>query len=418
VGGQRMEFNPASTQKPMKPEDFPKGSTTLHLLDFANFMKTPIDTAWLEGETDLEFLAFYNADFGSPLSLRGMKKLAFLRLTGSATPFTDEQMLQWPQLPSLTTLYIQGAFGNQGLRVLCERCPKLEELQLYTLRLEEGALQPLRLLKGLKSFVVDGGALPSSELTSLAAAQKLQWLRLANLSTTGLVLPDLPELISMEVNTSDLRDENLASIASHKKLTRLILPVNRLTDQGLLKLAALTKLTELDLSNNAITGATFDVFGAFKSLASVRIANAQLTDASFAKFPALGSLRVAALDNNPALGDTAAAALARCKALTLLNLNLTGITDVGLQVLCNSLRDLTGIYLDASKVTDAGIPALKRLDALGELSLAQTSITDASVEHLKGIKTLRVLNVSASKVTPEKVAELRKALPQCNVIFQ
>ena len=43
-------------------------------------------------------------------------------------------------------------------------------------------------------------------------------------------------------------------------------------------------------------------------------------------------------------------------------------------------------------------------------------LTDASLEHLKALKSLKRLELQNTKVTAAGVAELHKALPQCQIV--
>jgi len=45
-------------------------------------------------------------------------------------------------------------------------------------------------------------------------------------------------------------------------------------------------------------------------------------------------------------------------------------------------------------------------------------VTDARLKHLAGMKKMEVLLLNKTQVTAEGVAELQKALPNCNIYWR
>lgn len=68
------------------------------------------------------------------------------------------------------------------------------------------------------------------------------------------------------------------------------------------------------------------------------------------------------------------------------------------------------------KLTDAGLVHLKALKKLRVLDLEDTAVTDGALVHLLSLKTLRMLNLRGTQVTDRGVEEIRRALPDCEVI--
>jgi len=56
------------------------------------------------------------------------------------------------------------------------------------------------------------------------------------------------------------------------------------------------------------------------------------------------------------------------------------------------------------------------LTKLEQLHLWDTKITDAGREHLTGLTNLEQIELSQTPVTDASVAELKMALPKCNVL--
>jgi hypothetical protein len=81
------------------------------------------------------------------------------------------------------------------------------------------------------------------------------------------------------------------------------------------------------------------------------------------------------------------------------------------------LVNLQVLTLGSTQVTDAGLEHLKGLAKLKILSLSNSKgVTDAGLEHLKGMSSLRQLSLWGTGCTKEAFDELRKALPDCNIV--
>jgi hypothetical protein len=90
-------------------------------------------------------------------------------------------------------------------------------------------------------------------------------------------------------------------------------------------------------------------------------------------------------------------------------------TDYLLVELCEH-RQVRGLLLEQSDLTDAGMASIGGLRGLVYLSLDSTAITDTGLRHLEKMKGLQVLNLRrCPNVTDEGVARLQKALPECEI---
>jgi hypothetical protein len=83
---------------------------------------------------------------------------------------------------------------------------------------------------------------------------------------------------------------------------------------------------------------------------------------------------------------------------TGLILDNTEVTDAGL-IHLKGLTNLTGLNLDNTQVTDAGMIYLKGLTNLTGLSLSNTHVGDAGLEHLKGLTELSYLVLCDTQVS-------------------
>lgn len=80
-----------------------------------------------------------------------------------------------------------------------------------------------------------------------------------------------------------------------------------------------------------------------------------------------------------------------------------------------SLSKVTGLHLNETQVTDAGLAALEGLNNIEHINLEKTAITDAGLSHLQKMTHLGLLIVSDTHVTSAGVARLTQALPQLHV---
>ncbi len=79
------------------------------------------------------------------------------------------------------------------------------------------------------------------------------------------------------------------------------------------------------------------------------------------------------------------------------------------------LTVITGLHLHKSKITDAGLAALKDLNNISHINMEKTQITDAGLEHLRHMTKLDLVILTGTKVTDAGVKSLREALPQLRV---
>jgi len=103
-------------------------------------------------------------------------------------------------------------------------------------------------------------------------------------------------------------------------------------------------------------------------------------------------------------------------ALVSMDLSATQVTDSGLAVLREAGR-LRQLRLAETAVTDAGLEHLAGLVELESLNLYGTKVTKAGVEKLKGLPKLRKLFLWQTGVDEAAAAELRKAMPDCEIVL-
>jgi uncharacterized protein (TIGR03067 family) len=108
--------------------------------------------------------------------------------------------------------------------------------------------------------------------------------------------------------------------------------------------------------------------------------------------------------------------LAGLKSLQSLNLGANLLLKDGDLKDLAALKNLRGLYLFYTHVTDAGLKKLAGLMNLQTLDLSNTRVTDAGLKELAGLKSLRWLNLRGTKVTGASVAALQKVLTACKIV--
>jgi hypothetical protein len=140
---------------------------------------------------------------------------------------------------------------------------------------------------------------------------------------------------------------------------------------------------------------------------------ATVTDAGLKELMPFKKLSTLVLSDTP-VTDEGMKDLARLTNLTSLNLNGTKVTDAGIQHLA-PLKNLSWFGVP-EQTTDAAMKDIAGHPELETLFLGGSKITDAGLKDLATLKKLKLLNVANTQVSDKGVAELKKALPDCNIM--
>jgi hypothetical protein len=99
--------------------------------------------------------------------------------------------------------------------------------------------------------------------------------------------------------------------------------------------------------------------------------------------------------------------------VTFVVFEFTKLTDAGLKEV-SKLQKLEKLSLP-KQITDEGLKEVAQLQKLTYLHLTDTKISDAGLKELAKLKKLKFLSLVNTQVTDAGVAELRKALPKCDI---
>ncbi len=103
--------------------------------------------------------------------------------------------------------------------------------------------------------------------------------------------------------------------------------------------------------------------------------------------------------------------------------------DANERIIADQIRSLRGtvrldksglvveVNLSNTGVRDEDLMAVSKLSKMQILSLSKTGISDKGLVHLKNHRMLRQIFLHRSKVTDSGVDVLKRAIPQCRVIY-
>jgi hypothetical protein len=203
------------------------------------------------------------------------------------------------------------------------------------------------------------------------------------------------------------------------RLTEVRLNDNRkVTDAGLETFRGLKYLTYINVAYTSVGNAGLAHLKDVKTLATLMLARTNVTDDGLTELQGLDNLTALNVSLTR-VGNGGLFHLRGHRKLTRLFLNSSRVTDAGLFHL-KGHQNLTTLHLHQTNVTDAGLAHLKGLERLTALTLHGTEVTDAGLDQLMEFKNLTSLDLSSAeasgrRLTAANIAELKRALPGCDV---
>ena len=222
------------------------------------------------------------------------------------------------------------------------------------------------------------------------------------------------DLEALDFQGLGLRDADLAHLEGLTLVQNLILADTQISDAGLAHLKGLTALKHLELKNTKVGDAGLAHVKHLPSLQYLSLSNTQVTDEGLAQIESMSSLCILQLTRTR-ISDAGLAHLSGLTSLQLLHLGNTAIGDAGLAHL-DGLTSLTQLYLHNTRVTDAGLAHLKGLRSLRILSLSTPEVGVSGELHVLGLDWSGNRKILRSGITEEGIAELKKALPDCQIV--
>ena len=396
----------------------------------------------------LVFLDLSNNSISDLRPIGNLRELKTLYLDNN--PITDFSPLYG--LPQLEMLSIRGiGITDEQLHALSEALPSCKihsetadetasevtvgtlsfrtdatELDLSNMGIED--LSPLTVCKGLKKLDITGNNV--SDLTPLMDLTELEWL-----SFKDNVVTDLRPLMGMRslhyINAEGNGITGTAALATLTDLNELYLAFNQMED--LSGLHSLVNLRRLGLENTGLDDEDLIELSNMSGLDELRI-----------------------YDNPELTGEAVDALKEQLRGCTIQHSELIYYIDI-----CGERvkEDATELELVGRGISDiSSVPLLKKLEKidlganeieniypfqymsapLRELRIANNNISDgtalmyldslelldisgnrlSSVSPIMQISTLKWVKLTGNPLSDEQIAELRAALPDCQIIFE
>ena len=196
-------------------------------------------------------------------------------------------------------------------------------------------------------------------------------------------------------------------------------------------------IQDLRLSDLAVTDKALAEIGKLKGLQALQVDGTEVTDEGLRQLdlPKLGGLdlehtgitdlgisymykflpRIDYLSlRDTKVTDNGLAKLIGLNRLATLILSNTPVTDAGM-VYIKRMRKLSALELAGDNITDDGLSTLAGMSTLTKLDLRETKITDRSVDVLSGMHALEHLNIGGTSISAVAFGRLKESLPRCAV---
>ncbi|MBL8176380.1 MAG: hypothetical protein JNK48_17015 [Bryobacterales bacterium] len=283
----------------------------------------------------------------------------------------------------VTGIRIDLAWVTDGDIASLAELPHLKTLDLSFTLITDAALEQLSPLRGIEHLNLQSAEL----LTDAAIAHIRGWKQLRSLQLRG----------------TDITDTSMEYIAELPALERLDVSYTQITNNGMEYLAGLNRMEDLSIGGNKISGVGLHILKSLPRLKRLNLSGAQKRNS--------GTWGTALTEAD--MGTIAA--LAQLEALNLAGVRLT---NSGLARL-RSLVRLKELDLSKTQVGAAALDTLQSMAAMERLSLWKTAgIDDSAVPALGALKGLKLLDAAETKLSEAGAAALRKALPQCQVLWR
>jgi len=225
---------------------------------------------------------------------------------------------------------------------------------------------------------------------------------LEKMETVEITRDDRGKVVKLNTFNSGMAkfsDADLAHVKVLRNLEELYLFKSQITGAGLAHIKDLKTLKVLDLSWTETTDAGLAHLKDLTNLEDLRLQNSAITDAGLVHLKGLTSLKQIRLHNSSYDRPW------RNK-----------ITDAGLAHLAGLNLKATRFGLPKEVATDLGLKHyLAAIEPSSTLRLNGWPITDASIVHLKKLTHLKGLSLRGTEISATGIAELQKALPDCEI---
>jgi serine/threonine protein kinase/Leucine-rich repeat (LRR) protein len=379
----------------------------------------------------------------SDTGVQYLKDIPLSYINLSRTQITDKGLGYFSNMPSLMHLHASSTtISNSGVEQFKDM-KQLVQIFLENTQIDDAGLGHLTGLTNVNALGLYGTAITDSGLKQLKGMKQLRVLSLGNTRITNAGLKELAGLKNLNrlgLNQCKLTDASLEFLKDLKNLQDLTLDFTPITDAGLQHLYGLKKLEDLNLRDTKVTAKGIDKLQ--KALPNCKIVSDFETTNEPERHMAEwvvsigGTIRVnnkegrisrledlpkepffvssISFSKNENITDHRLRSLKELKQLEGLYIEATPVTNAGMQHLAQ-LTSLTELDISFTSVGDEGLQYLARLEKLTYLSIQATKITDAGLKHLTNLRNLTSLNLNVT-MTGDQGLEYIKNLINLTVL--
>jgi len=259
-----------------------------------------------------------------------------------------------------------------------------------------------------------------ADLKIIVSLNRLQRLSIAGpITDVGLKeLVFLKELRELELHSKLITEQGLKVFSALPLLDRLSLPSVPISAAGLKEVGRIASLRHLNLFIAPVTDDGLKELKELHRLETLNVSYSDVTDAGLKHLAALKNLRELSVDFTK-LTDAGVKELARQRQWRMLSIACCDdITNASVLALANQ-KELVELDLSGIQITDASMEIVGTFSKLQGLNLLQARVTDDGLKHLTKLKKLEYLDLgSAPLVTEKGIADLKKALPKCEIHWE
>ena len=336
-------------------------------------------------------------------------------LSLSGIPITDQQLDSIKRLPNLEVLYLSDTKITGSSFKQISKLKKLRVLYLYNRTFNEeqfADLVPAKNLNELHFSSVELGDVAARHLSQIPSLTQIRcpW----RLSDKGLEHLASLDKLEMVYHFGDVNDAGVNSLAKMKSLKHLWFQQSNVSDHQIRALDNNGTLESLSFSSPAISANVLETLASIPTLKNLSFINVQPEqdfDSNWHLLAKLGQLRVLKL-NGIELTKKHLESLSKLKNLRQLEIECPNIVDKSLGHAMAGMSDLEEAYIRAiTNLTDDEIKPIASLKKLSYLSIDETRITDAGLLAFSNKPYLFQLSIGSELVTDDAFEELLNRAP-------
>ena len=228
----------------------------------------------------------------------------------------------------------------------------------------------------------------------------------------------LPAIEFQGTGDTEISVATIRALQAKKSLKQFAINNAKMSDEAAKILGTLTSLEVVELrSQIELSPSGLQHILKLKTLTTLMLADRLVNDTVLLDLLALPNLKHLSI-RSVFITDEGLMALKRLKNLQTLRIFIGSmITEVGIRHLAElQLKELELSYSDA---TNAKLKELRKFSGLTSLRLVNAvGVTDEGVSSLSELTELKQLDLADAKLTKAGIAELKQALPKCEIKYQ